>query len=315
MSVLDRRLLIVTGKGGVGKTTVAAGLAELAARQGKRVLLIAADAADDVARCFEHAPVGFVPEEVAPRIHALTLNTEDSLREYMRLNLRIPVIGRIGPIAQAFDFLATAAPGIKEALTTGKICWEVRQSIRGEAPWDIVIVDATATGHVIAQLDVARVLDELVSVGPVREQARWMIDLLDDPVITSLLVVTTAEEMPVQETMQLIHDARARLAIDLAGVIVNRVLPELFTRGDDALVAALAEPAARDALREVAGPGVVGVLEAADLATELRRTRAAHLEDLRAAVDLPFVYIPELFIRAEGRRVVRLVADALESEL
>ena len=314
LGVLDRRLLIVTGKGGVGKTTIAAGLAELAARQGKRVLLVAVDTADDCARCFEHAPVGFVPVEVAPGVSVLTMNTEDSLREYLRLNLKVPVIGRIGPVAQAFDFIATAAPGVKEILTTGKICWEVRQAIRGEAPWDIVIVDAAATGHVIAQLEAPRVLEDLVKVGPVRDQTRWMLELLDDPSVTGMLVVTTAEEMPVQETLQLVRDARATLNVDLAGIVVNRVLPELLTRADEPVFAGLQEPARLAVLEADAGPQVAGVLTAGRLAIELRRGRAEHVQELQAA-DLPLAYIPELFLRSEGRRVTSRVADALAEEL
>jgi anion-transporting ArsA/GET3 family ATPase len=313
--VLDRRLLIVTGKGGVGKTTVAAGLAELAARQGKRVLLIAVDAADDAARCFEHEPVGFVPEEVVGDIWVMTMNTEDSLREYLRLNLKVPVLGRIGPVAQAFDFIATAAPGVKEILTTGKICWEVRQSIRGAAPWDLVIVDAAATGHVVAQLDAPRVLEDLVKVGPVRDQTRWMLELLDDPAVTALLVVTTAEEMPVQETQQLVRDVRATLNVELAGVVVNRVLPELLARADEPVFAGLQEPERIAILEEAAGSAAMAVLNAGRLATDLRRGRAEHLAELREAVDLPMMYVPELFLRSEGRRVTRRIADALADEL
>ncbi|MBJ7514492.1 MAG: P-loop NTPase, partial [Acidimicrobiia bacterium] len=115
--LLKKRLLVITGKGGVGKSTVTAGLALLASDLGKRVLVVEVDAKGDIASKFEHPPVGFVPVEVHPNVSVLAMDTEASLREYLRLNLRIPVVGRSGPIARVFDFVATAAPGVKEVLT------------------------------------------------------------------------------------------------------------------------------------------------------------------------------------------------------
>ena len=129
-----------------------------------------------------------------------------------------------------------------------------------------------------------------------------------------MLVVTTAEEMPVQETLQLVRDARATLNVDLAGIVVNRVLPELLTRADEPVFAGLQEPARLAVLEADAGPQVAGVLTAGRLAIELRRGRAEHVQELQAA-DLPLAYIPELFLRSEGRRVTSRVADALAEEL
>ena len=94
----------------------------------------------------------------------------------------MPVFGRIGPMARAFDFVATAAPGVKEILTVGKVCWELRESLEGRADWDLIVVDAAATGHVISQLDAPGAIQELVQVGPIRNQTGWMVDLLSDPV-------------------------------------------------------------------------------------------------------------------------------------
>ena len=124
--LLDLRLVFVTGKGGVGKTTVAAGLAQLAAEHGKRVLVCEVDAKGDVTSLFEAPPTDFTPREIAPGVWSMSMDTEASLREYLKLHLRIPVVGRIGPLAKAFDFVATAAPGVREILTVGKFCWEVR---------------------------------------------------------------------------------------------------------------------------------------------------------------------------------------------
>src|SRR4249919_3477988 len=134
----------------------------------------------------------------------MAMRTEDSLKEYLRLNLRVPVLGRLGPLARVLDFVATAAPGVKEILTVGKVCWEARESIEGRADWDLIVVDAAATGHVVAQLDAPRAIRELVQAGPVRGQTEWMVDLLSDPAVTALNVVTSPEEMPVNETIELV---------------------------------------------------------------------------------------------------------------
>jgi anion-transporting ArsA/GET3 family ATPase len=313
--LLGRRLLFFTGKGGVGKTTISAGMALLAAEQGRRVLLVSADGRGDIAAFFEHAPVRFRPEVVYPGLSALAIETEASLQEYLRLNLRVPLPARVGPLARVFDFVATAAPGVKEILTVGKICWEVREAIEGRAPWDLVVVDAAATGHVVAQLGAPQAIKELVTVGPIRSQTGWMGEILADPAVTALNIVVTPEEMPVHETIELVSRVRDELDVPLGSVVVNRVLPELFTRSDEAAFEAVREPARAAALAGAVGPGVISVLEGAELAVTLRRTRAAHLAHLRHAVDLPLVYVPELFVRAGGMRVTRRVAEALGEEL
>jgi anion-transporting ArsA/GET3 family ATPase len=313
--LLDRRLLFFTGKGGVGKSTVTAATALLAAERGQRVLLVEVDSKGTLTALFERPPVGFDPVEVHPGVHAMQMRTEASLREYLKLNLRVPVIGRLGPLASMLEFVATAAPGVKEILTVGKVCWEVRASIERRAPWDLVIVDAAATGHVVAQLDSPRAIRELVQVGPVRAQTDWMAELLADPAITALNIVTSPEEMPVSETVDLVATARERLDVPLGIAVVNRVLPEPFTRSDEPVFGALRAPLASAALADDVGPGADAVLDAAGLASALRRSSAVHLARLREAVDLPLVYLPYLFVRDHGLRVTRMVADALADEL
>ena len=196
--LLDLRLVFVTGKGGVGKTTVAAGLAQLAAEHGKRVLVCEVDAKGDVTSLFEAPPTDFTPREIAPGVWSMSMDTEASLREYLKLHLRIPVVGRIGPLAKAFDFVATAAPGVREILTVGKLCWEVR-----ERHYDLVVVDAPASGHIIGQLAAPQAINDLVKVGLIRSQTDWMLDILSDPRQTGLVAVCTPEEMPVSETLEL----------------------------------------------------------------------------------------------------------------
>ena len=179
-ALLDRRLLFFTGKGGVGKSTVTAATALLAAEQGKRVLLVEVDAKNNLTALFEHEPVGLRAAPGAPR----RVRDADGHRG---VAARVPE--GAGPRARCsaasvrwrapFDFVATAAPGVKEILTVGKVCWELRESIQGRADWDLIVVDAAATGHVISQLDApARDPGARRRSGPIRNQTDWMVELL-----------------------------------------------------------------------------------------------------------------------------------------
>jgi anion-transporting ArsA/GET3 family ATPase len=310
--LLDLRLVFVTGKGGVGKTTVAAGLSQLAAEHGKRVLVCEVDAKGDVTSLFEAMPTDFTPREIAPGIWSMSMDTEASLREYLKLHLRIPVVGRIGPLAKAFDFVATAAPGVREILTVGKLCWEVR-----EAHYDIVIVDAPASGHIIGQLAAPQAINDLVKVGMIRGQTDWMLDILSDPRQTGLVAVCTPEEMPVNETLELATRVREETTVRMSAVIVNRVLPELFSQPEESVFEQLREPEVEAVLSERAGGTVTPVLEAARLAVTLRRTRSVHLQRLQAGLPegLPILLLPYLFARSFGARTTRQVAHALGEEL
>ena len=314
--MLDRRLLFVTGKGGVGKTTVAAALADLAAARGTRTLVVEMDAKGAIAEALDSPPLTFRPTEVRPGLFAMAMNTEDSLREYLRVVARIPLVGRIGPLARTFDFVADAAPGVKEILAIGKVCYEVR-----ERHYDLVVVDAEASGHIVAQIDAPRAIRELVQVGMVREQTEWMLGILGDPAITGLVAVTTAEEMPVVETIELLDKVRTTTEVDVAAVIANRVPPRWFAAADDEVLDALCAPAALAALQagvgEKAEGGVAAVLDAARLARTRRALATGHLERLDAALPagVRTHILPEVFARSGGRRVVSLVADALAQEL
>ena len=312
MELLDRRLIFVTGKGGVGKTSVAAALGLLAAQQGKRTLVCEVDAKGNLADFFEAAPNQFKPQELAPGLFGMAMNTEESLKEYLSLQLHVPLLARIGPLAKSFEFLATAAPGVKEILTVGKLCYEVR-----ERSYDLVVVDASATGHVVAQLASPQAIRELVKVGVVREQTNWMVDILDDPATTGTVLVSAPEEMPVTETIELAQRIRAETEVDLAAVIVNKVLPELFGRGEEEIFGRLREPGLAAALEGAVGHRVGPVLEAADLAVTLRRSRAEHLTRLRTQLPdgIPLLYLPYLFTRTHGRRTTTAVAEALSAEL
>ena len=242
----------------------------------------------------------------------MSMDTEASLREYLKLHLRIPVVGRIGPLAKAFDFVATAAPGVREILTVGKFCWEVK-----ERHYDLVVVDAPASGHIVGQLAAPQAINDLVKVGLIRGQTDWMLEILSDPHQTGLVAVCTPEEMPVNETIELATRIREETTVRMSAVVVNRVLPELFAQREEEIFEQLREPETEEVLSGRAGGSVAPVLEAARLAVTLRRTRSTHLQHLQAGLPagMPVLLLPYLFARSFGARTTRQVAHALGEEL
>jgi anion-transporting ArsA/GET3 family ATPase len=312
VDLLERKLIFVTGKGGVGKTTIAAALAWLAAARGKRTLVCEIDAKGDLADVFETAPLRFDERKIAPRLSAMSMDTEASLKQYLALQLKLPLVARIGPLAKMFDFVASAAPGVKEIVTVGKLCWEVK-----ERHYDTIVVDAAASGHIVGQLAAPQAINQLVQVGPVRQQTGWMLDILEDPATTGLVVVATPAEMPVSETLELTSRLRSETRVELAAVVVNRVLPELFGRGEEEVFERLAAPDARARLDAAVGGSTEPIMEAARLTVTMRRSRTEHLETLRAAIDpkVLLLYMPYIFFRSHGLRATHQLADALAAEL
>jgi anion-transporting ArsA/GET3 family ATPase len=313
--ILDLSLLFITGKGGVGKTTLAASLALLAAEAGRRVLVCAMERGEDLSLALEAPNLAYRPREILPGLFAMEMDTEDALREYLVVQAHLPPIGRIGAVADAFDFLASAAPGVREILTIGKLCYEVR-----ERHYDLVIADAASSGHFIGHLAAPVGMHELAGIGAIGDQTRWVLDILEDSARTGVVVATTAEETPVSEALELCGRLGAETGVPLVAVVANRVLPEMFGRRDAALVDRFRDAELVASLSGIAGASAAEferLFDAARLAAQLRAREVDHLERLRAGLDaaIPLVLLPMLFAASDGLPGVRALARALEDEL
>jgi len=313
--LLAHQLLFVTGKGGVGKTTLAAAIGLIASEQGRRTLVCETEPRGDLARAYECGSTPFAGRQVARDLVAMSMDTEASMREYLRQVVKLPGAGHSGPLGRAFDLVANAAPGVREILVIGKLCFEAK-----EGNYDLVVVDASSTGNVVGQLAAPMGINELIRVGMVHTQTDWMLEILADPLRTGVVLVTTPEEMPVSEAIELAGRLAEDTPVHLACVVANRVLPELFTRSEEQVFEALSTPPGLERLVGAlqCSPQQLGeVLAAARLAVTVRRDGAAHLERLRSEVDrqVPLAYLPYLFGRAHGMRAVRQIAQALCEEM
>ena len=216
------RLKFVTGKGGVGKTTVAAALALSSAADGKRVLAVDAVNSGDLEPLIRRtaAALGLRPPPVLP------LTTQDSLDEYVKRFLRVPIApSSLGPLSRILEFVSSAAPGVREILIVGKIGHE---AVNG--PWDEIVVDAPASGHVVELLAAPASLRRLAPTGPLAGQTKWLSELLAAG-STTVVVVSNPEELPTAETGQLVERLRAETDVDLEMLIVNRVPPRVGPEG------------------------------------------------------------------------------------
>jgi len=290
--VLDKRLVYVTGKGGVGKTTVAAALGLAAARAGKRTLICEVAEQERITQAFGRQPTGFTETEVAENLHAFSIDPEQAKQEWLRHQLRSGALAGLLNQSRIFQYMTAAAPGLAEVVTMGKI-WELAQLQRRRAeaaPYDLVIVDAPATGHGLALLRAPRTFANIARVGPIKNHADAIHSFTTDPKVTAIVAVALAEEMPVNETIDLEGRLADEMGLALSAALVNGVLPERFTNADADAMASLdgaGSPAAREALT------------AALRAHERARSQRSQVARLKRGVEapvstLPFVLTPEV---------------------
>jgi anion-transporting ArsA/GET3 family ATPase len=233
--LLAHRLIVVTGKGGVGKTTVAAAIGLEAARRGRRTMVAEVARRTDVAGVLDsaHAGDGAAETELAPGLFHISVDPEHAMEEYLRDQLPSAAAGLLNR-SRLFGLLAAATPGLRELLTVGKL-WELAQLDRrtpGATPYDLVIVDAPATGHGVAVLSAPRAFAGAAHTGPVARQASIIHATLSDTEVTAIVAVARAEELAVTETLALQDALRDSLDAELDAVVVNALAPDRFTPAD-----------------------------------------------------------------------------------
>jgi len=284
--MLDRRLIVVSGKGGVGKSAVSAALALRAQRLGKRVLVSALVDPLGVALHFGADRLQHEPTIFHGDIHAMTVDRAAALDEYLKVQLHLPAAAPTRRFSRAAQVLVDTAPGIREVISMGKPIFDV-----WSGDYDVVIVDAPPLGQLMSYLGAPAVVSGLVPTGAIRDQASRMEEMLRDE--ASLVLVTTPEELPAVETAQALHALEATPVIPVGPVVANRVLPELGL--DPQRVAALPPgPAAEAAAHHVA----------------LLYVQEAALAALDIAVRLPY-----LFGVHTPAEVAAQLADAWEDAL
>ncbi len=287
MRAFGQDLVVVTGKGGVGKSTVAAALGLAAARRGLRTIVAEVAARDDVSRALAGSGTRpFEERAVADNLFHISIDPEKAMEEYLVDQLPVRALAEVLTSSRLFTYLAAATPGMRELLTMGKV-WELAQGRRrtpGARPYDLVVLDAPATGHGVAVLAAPRTFADAARVGPVARQGRTIHAMVADPGRTGVIAVATAEEMPVNETLALRAALRGDLGLGLDAVVVNAVLPDRFSAQDAAALAG----------RPGRAPRVAASLHAR------ARAQREQLERLRAGLDgvpvltLPFVVAAEL---------------------
>lgn len=309
--LLDRRLVILSGKGGVGKSVVGAALSLLAAERGKRTLLVEIDAPLEAARYLEAPASGSEPREVRRNLFTVNLDPRGVMDEYIRRTVRVELFSRRILESPIYDRFFTTAPGLKELMLLGRVMVFVDET-RGWSrtpAWDLVIVDAPATGHGLSFLKVPMAASEAVPIGPVGANARRILALLRDAKRTALVLVAIPEEMAVVEAAWFHDLAVDEVGIHCAAMVLNGAHERRFSAAEEALVLQLTKDEASGRIgRDVE---LRDALVAARRHIRRRKLTAFYETRLRKALKEPLVTLPFLFADRLGLGEVRTLADRL----
>lgn len=300
--LLSRRLLVLTGKGGTGKSTLSAALALAAARRGKQVLICEVTARERVSEIFGKPRSGSRIAELLPRISSVHVQPQEAMHEYALLTLRSEALYKLVFERRIVRYFLKAAPSLAEIVLLGKVFWHATKDLdRGRPRWDLVILDAPATGHGLTLLTVPEVFLRLVSEGPLARDMREMRDLLADPQRTATCIVTLPEEMPANEAAFL-HRGLLEHGLPQGALFLNGLFAPRFTAEEVQLVAR-------------GGPRLAAAADAADAHESRAELGVRYLRQLQEEVALPLFGVPQIFERQWGPHALEPIVRAIEGAL
>ncbi len=312
-TLIGRRLVVLTGKGGVGKSTVGAALALAAHARGKRVLLVEIDAPSEATRSLGATGLPQREVEALPGLFLLTLDPTATMEEYVRHVVKLGFLaGKVlgSPVYHRF---VAAAPGLKELVTLGKVMvLEEQREGWGRRPrYDLIVLDAPATGHGLAFLKVPLAATRAVPVGPVGANARRILELLRDARRTALCIVAIPEEMAVVEARQFHELAVEELALKPEALILNACHERRFREAEEAEVLRLSAEGAPGRLAE--DVPLAAALHAARRQIRRRKMTRFYQDRLRRTLQVPMVSLPHLFTSPLDLAALRILAQRLEA--
>ena len=304
-ALLDKRLVIVTGKGGVGKSTVALALGLEAARRGKRTIVCEVSSQEHLSHVFNRAEVGYHEVEMADDLWAISIDPDESMREYVLLQVKVRAMRDLLFRSRVFTYLAAATPGLKELVTIGKI-WELAlddRKVKTGHTYDLVIVDAPATGHGVGFLQTPRTFANVARVGPLRQQTETLDRFVRDPERTGVALVAMPEEMPVNEAVMLEQRLASEVGVGVDHVFCNALYPERFSDSETGRIERLAADGDDSLVRAACRAAV----------TQSRRARAQReqLARLEESCRAPITTLPYLFSPDIGRNQIGELAARL----
>jgi anion-transporting ArsA/GET3 family ATPase len=309
-NLFEKRFVIVAGKGGVGKSVVCAALGLAAARRGMRTCIAELNTREKAPLFFGKPPSGYSYGELAPNLFSINIEPEPALREYGLMKLRFERVFNLVFENEAMKRLIRVIPGMNELFLIGKAFNMEREKRKDGKPlWDLIIVDAPATGHGVSLLRLPDTILKVADAGPMAEEVGAMRNLLLDPKRTALNLVTLPEEMPVRETFELAAQVKDVLSIPKGYLIVNGIWPRLLSEAESGLVSALDAVLPQEAARARAGVRCLsGMLER-------RRFQEHHLEELREHLAWPRIELPFLFTERFSQPALETLSDALVTQL
>ena len=309
-SLFEKRLILVCGKGGVGRSTIAAGLASALARKGRRTLLYEVNAKDRFSKFFDGPEVGEEPVMLRPNLYAVNTNPAAALKEYGLMVLRFERVYKMvfeNRITRAF---LRAIPGLNDYSLIGKAWYHTEETKRGRRVWDTLVFDLPASGHALSMLRIPSVILDTVPEGPLTRDARKLRNLLTDKSRTGIVLVTLAEEMPSNEAREFTEILEDELSLDVSHLVVNQIHPDHFPTGSPAaqLLDALPDDPSLDA-------DLAALVEHGALGEARRQLNERYLDILQKSMSVPQAQIPFLFTPSLGPDTIERLSRMIEASL